>query len=193
MKLIEWTYYRTEFLASQGLSPTFVRRFWEKVIITEGCWLWTASRHDFGYGQMGTHGHASVPIHAHVASWILHFGPVPEGLCVCHTCDNPPCVRPHHFFLGTKADNLSDMRRKGRGAIGEHHGMAKLTEREAIEIRRRYIRGNRWRPGGNAVALATEFGVSLSAVWAIARGDNWTHINTVDCHKAFFQQDKPLT
>ncbi len=80
---------------------------------------------------------------AHRFSWELHNGPIPKGFCVLHRCDNPPCVRPDHLFLGTHLENIRDMVKKNRGydRHGEKNPRAKLTERKVIEIRRRYELG----------------------------------------------------
>jgi hypothetical protein len=161
----------SEYLASQGLSPTFADRFWDKVLIVpydRGCWLWTASCHDFGYGQIGKGGHLGAPIKSHVASWLLHFGPVPDGMCVCHKCDNPPCVNPSHLFLGTRAENLADMRAKKRGARGESHGMKKLTQHQVDRMRSLHI------PGVTTYeSIGIEFGVSGEMASRIIRNLNW--------------------
>src|SRR6266853_3758788 len=96
---------------------SITERFWEKVDTTGDCWLWTASKTEFGYGQFGTaRGKPSTT--AHRVSWELHFGPIPDGMFVCHHCDTPPCVKPDHLFLGTHEQNQLDMLLKGRQARG---------------------------------------------------------------------------
>lgn len=77
------------------------------------CWVWTASivTHSIGYGQFQGVKGCSL---AHRASWILYNGEIPEGLFVLHKCDNPICVNPKHLYLGTHADNMKDMKDRGR-------------------------------------------------------------------------------
>ena len=93
-------------------------RFWAKVDKTGDCWLWTASvfRERYGYGkfQAGENRANTRVVYAHRYSWELVNGPVPDGLFVCHHCDNPPCVNPAHLFVGTHQDNVDDMMSKGR-------------------------------------------------------------------------------
>ena len=97
---------------NKGVTEDLTERFWSKVVkIDDGCWLWTAALLLDGYGQIWL---GQTMERAHRLSWIIHFGPIPEGLCVLHTCDNPPCVRPGHLFLGTQLDNVRDAIRKGR-------------------------------------------------------------------------------
>src|SRR5438034_5336909 len=91
-------------------------RFWKTVLMTPTCWLWTGSIRPDGRGWT-TFGRERGIILAHRLAWELTNGPIPDGIAVCHHCDNPRCVRPDHLFLGTQRDNLRDMRKKGRGAI----------------------------------------------------------------------------
>lgn len=87
-------------------------RFWSNVEkFDEGCWEWTAAKNNEGYGLTSHNGQLQL---THRLSWEMHYGPVPDGLFVCHHCDNPLCVRPEHLFTGTNGDNMKDMYKKGR-------------------------------------------------------------------------------
>jgi hypothetical protein len=155
-------------------------RFWCKVAKGDGCWLWTAAKLKTGYGgfQLGTWGNSRV-VRAHRMAWELTRGPIPRGLCVLHKCDVRLCVNPDHLFLGTKGDNVADMRAKGRANDtdgrykGSEHHNAKLTEDDVRKIRRRYAEFSGY---GACQALARDFGVSRRAIYQIVRGLVWTHV-----------------
>jgi HNH endonuclease len=93
------------------------RRFWSKTRKTNGCWLWIGAKNAAGYGKVFWNKDTerrSVLTDAHRTSWLLHFGPIPDGCYVCHACDTPSCVNPQHLWLGTNSDNILDAIRKGR-------------------------------------------------------------------------------
>jgi hypothetical protein len=90
-------------------------RFWGKVQRGEECWMWTGHRDRQGYGRIHDGSHDGAMLLAHRVSWELANGPIPDGMCVLHSCDNPGCVRPSHLHLGTVADNQSEMATRHRG------------------------------------------------------------------------------
>lgn len=144
---------------------TEAERFWEKVVKTDGCWIWTASLNEWGYGNFwNATGKTEL---AHRVAWRLTHGKDAGSLRVCHSCDNPPCVRSEHLFLGTDADNVADQVSKGRQprSPGEKNGRAKLSDAQVDELRAKYIPGQT-----RIVDLAKEFRITFSHVWQIVSG-----------------------
>ena len=151
-------------------------RFWSKVDVRgpDECWPWKAGRYRAGYG---TFSNARTTVTTHRQAWVLMNGPIPQGMCVCHRCDNPPCVNPGHLFLGTPLDNMRDMIAKGRRRVGapsklrgEDHPRSKLTDTEVREIRA-------WREAGfPGTQIAIAYGVTHSTVNRIASRRRWTHL-----------------
>lgn len=155
-----------------GKHGTVEERFWSKVAVVEdGCWPWMAGRVPAGYGSMrvkvdGKHTHRS----ASRISWLIHYGPILDGLGVLHKCDNPICVRPDHLFLGTPADNHADKAAKGRSTRGVKNPMAKLNEDAVRKIRR--LKGEGWVQR----RIAEHVGVSYATVSMVLQGDLWGHV-----------------
>ena len=154
-------------MARKGLKE----RFWSKVIFGEGCWEWAGFLFTCGYGGIRDDDAKQSPRYAHRVSWQLHFGAIPDGLQICHKCDNPKCVRPDHLFLGTQADNNWDCATKGRqpgsrGKMrGENHPRAKLTWEIA-----RAIRANTTDPN---IVLARRYNIDPSIITRIKNGRMW--------------------
>lgn len=148
--------------AKRKMTP---ERFWSEVEKSDGCWLWR-SAHTRRYGQVTVGG---VSYSAHRYAWMTTYGPIPDGMLVCHHCDTTNCVRPEHLFIGTQHDNVQDMLSKGRGAParGEKAGNARLTEVQVREIRRLHHYGVR------PASLGRVTGVSEATIRHIVKGHTW--------------------
>jgi hypothetical protein len=135
------------------------------------CWPWQAGTNRNGYGVF-THQHEYY--YAHRVSYEFYHGPIPEGLGVLHSCDNPICCNPYHLRAGTPKDNASDMVSRGRDRHvsfrGEDHANAKLTIEQVRTIRRLADEGM------NQTQIGKMFGVSQSSVMAIRTRRTWKHV-----------------
>lgn len=134
-----------------------------------GCLEWQRGKDAFGYGMATFRGKRAG---AHRIAWMLSRGPIPDGYCVLHKCDNPACIDADHLFLGTHADNSADRARKGRAMRGSRHTEAKLSEDQARQV---YLRCAVY--GERAVDVAFDFGISPSQASRIKLKKHWKCIH----------------
>ena len=157
-----------KYLSGHGGIRPLLERFSERVDKRgpDDCWEWTAGRIPEGYGRIT---HRRKRYDAHRLAWEIANGrPVPEGMEVCHRCDNPPCCNPAHLFVGTTLDNALDRERKGRGLTGRSPN-AKLTADSVREIRR--LAGS-----VPQAELACRYGVATSTVNDVVKKRSWRGI-----------------
>jgi len=128
------------------------------------CWLWVGAKMTNGYGSFRV---GRQKLLAHRVAWAVKFGVVESAQCCLHRCDTPACVNPDHLFLGTPADNASDMVKKGRQCAGEKNARSKLNEAKVRSIVTRVKRGEKYEN------IASDFGVTDSTIALIANGRTW--------------------
>lgn len=160
-------------LSAVPKTRPLAERFWEKVVVGKEaeCWEWQAAKDSKGYGMISDKPNGLPRIAAHRVAYALHYGVEPGDNLVCHFCDNPSCVNPHHLWLGDYGDNNRDAREKNRryqpDVTGENNGRAKLTLADVIFIRQHY------KHDLTAEQMANRFGVSISTIREVAKGKTW--------------------
>jgi hypothetical protein len=156
-------------------NKSIQERFWSKVKKTASCWIWEGALEPAGYGAFMIKQKGKwIPIRASRLSYLLKYGELPEGWCVCHHCDTPACVNPEHLFLGTHADNMRDSAKKGRLSskgvsrnCGEKNPLSKLTEADVHIIKGRLMAGEKQNN------IAKDFSIDPTVVSDIKLGKSW--------------------
>ena len=147
-------------------KPSVAERFHSHCVIDEqtGCWIWMACLGRKNYGLFGFEGRLQP---AHRVSYKLHKGPIPDGLLVMHSCDQPRCVNPEHLSVGTGVDNMQDCVRKGRINRGVQRYNAKLNDGLVREIRL---------SSEPHLHVARRLGVDTALVQRVRAGRSWRHV-----------------
>jgi len=142
-----------------------------------GCLEWCGSRDSWGYGLINVNGKKCIKTHR--LAWALLHGPIPRGLLVCHSCDNPACIEPSHLWLGTDKENTRDSIKKGR-----FH--SKLKDKEVLSILKRYT-GARCQQRD----LAKEYGVSIQTINDLLHGRTWARLSVAEPPRTGLLQKTP--
>lgn len=164
----------------KGRTPKELLAKKSKHVHATGCIEWTGFRTKRGYGVIGVNNRV---IRAHRIAYEIAFGPIPRGLCVCHSCDNRACINPEHLFVATHAENMKDMADKGRAnnapailaargkhKLGENHHATKVTA-NVVTLMRDMKRG-----GNTLREVSARFGVPMATVQSIVTGRTWGHV-----------------
>lgn len=145
----------------------YKKYFLTKVVkLPEGCWEFKSLKLN-GYGQIGYKNKMWL---AHRLSFWFFKGKIPEGICVCHSCDNPKCVNPEHLWLGDRKANAMDALKKKRTMSGEKNKASKLTWDKVKEIR--LAKAAKGKFYGNKM-FADKFGVDKNTISCVVKNKNW--------------------
>lgn len=134
------------------------------------CWNWSGSKNRKGYGALSIKNKHSI---AHRESYKVFKGKIPNGMHVCHSCDNPSCINPDHLWLGTNKDNNNDKMEKGRFKpnYGNNNGNSKLTKNDVIEIKQKINQGY------DLVEISKQYNVTPENIYSIKNNKTWRHVN----------------
>jgi hypothetical protein len=159
MHLARWRRHGTTD-SGRNMSGTLAERY-ERFVVRrpDGCWDWVGAVNNSGYGKLGR-------AYAHRVSYEIHHGPIPTGMFVIHSCDNPPCTNPAHLRAGTAADNMADANSRGR-LLGSPSSGQKITIEQAREIKR--LRAAGW----TRRQVSERFGIHMDNITEITSGRMW--------------------
>lgn len=132
------------------------------------CWEWQGHVDANGYGVLNRGGKTH---RAHRFVYEALVGPIPAGLLLMHSCDNPPCVNPNHLSPGTNADNVADCVQKERNNRGEEMWSAKLAEQQVLEAREKFATGRY-----GITQLARSYGITDGPMWELLHGITWKYL-----------------
>jgi hypothetical protein len=146
---------------------------WSHVAITADdnkCWEWLGTLDGSGYGQFSFNGKMQ---RSHRVAWMYPNYVIPDGMVICHSCDNPACCNPKHLWLGTNQENMDDMVAKNRSpnSRGERNPNVKLTSEMVAEIRNRFATEKI-----RKINLAREYGIGNSQIHRILSNEHWKEI-----------------
>ena len=147
---------------ARSLTPP-EERFVAFVNETPHCWEWTGAISPNGYGAFGDETGKTVSTHRWI--WEYTMGPIPKGKHICHTCDNPSCVRPEHLYVGTVQTNIEDKIRRGRLGRCGGRGVTKLKKHEQDHICMQYKKGM------SVKELAVKHGVHYNTIYRYLKGE----------------------
>jgi hypothetical protein len=149
------------------------------------CWVWTGRKIRKGYGHISSKKKTLI---VHRFSWLIHNGPIVNGLHVLHMCDVRNCVNPEHLYLGTEKENARDREIRGRGnhatgdrsgfrkhpelrLFGEKNPATKLTSDIVLDVYNEYRKGNTTHK-----ELSMKFGITMSTIGRITRAETWIRL-----------------
>lgn len=144
-----------------------VARQLQRFVPNGDCWEWSGSKNSRGYGTLAVSGKTWL---AHRLSYLTFNGKIPDGIQVCHECDNRSCINPKHLFLGTARENAQDMLAKGRGLTGARNPHSRLSAETVMAILK-YPAGMK--------KTGLQFGVSKTTVYDIRSGRGWGHLTGI--------------
>lgn len=168
-------------------TEDLLKRFYDKTKLDEttGCLLWTGIKNPTGYGRMVINGEW---FRAHRLSYMIHYGSIPDGMCVLHSCDTPSCVSKNHISIGTHAENMRQRHERGRyeycyngnhylqkdssSVQGSKNKRAVITEEIAFQI----LEDFRQKKFKSKAALSRAYGVSATVVKTLLCGKTWKHV-----------------
>jgi transcriptional regulator len=149
-------------------------KFWDNVEKTSSCWIWTGAKTGAGYGSLRVSVQRPNVLAHRYSMELTHGFEIPRNVVCCHKCDRPDCVSPHHIFLGTQSDNLTDMAFKGRANSGEKNKDSRLSDDDVIQIKEMLAANI------TQVVIAKRFNVTQAQVSRINKGIAWKHLQLPD-------------